>query len=288
MKQHGIDRYLEYITLYEKFITTVMGHARVAQDAIMKGRPHSEEGPSATKLRAGSFVLVNTGGFSSKVMDEVQEVMEQVERKAKSAGVGQVCYGEVQVTNTIHKSRALAFYLLANDELFVRANVKANVDTVHTVLHELGHRYAHKFLTGKNRDIERLYHLIGRQEYDRTKDLRSKAPKPGEMVTTKGKTYRVLNTEYNRGGIRVNLEIVQPGSYDYPGAGPRAHIPLEGWNALVSGGEHRDLDNPDFEGYVTEYAKRGGPDENFAEMFAFYCQGRLPPKQTVAFKELLA
>lgn len=286
-KQHGIDRYLEYIDLYEKFMATVLGHVRVAQDAIMKGRPHSEEGPSATKIRAGSFVLVNTGGFPAKVMDEVQEVMGQVERKAKSAGVGQVCYGEVQVTNTIHKSRALAFYLLANDELFVRANVKANVDTVHTVLHELGHRYEYKFLTGKNRAIERLYQLIGRQEYNRTQDLRDKAPKPGDTVTTKGKTYRVINTEYSRGSIRVNLELVRPGAYDYPGAGPKAHIPLEGWNALVGGGKSRDTDSPDFEGYVTEYAKRGGPSENFAEMFSVYCLGRLPPKQKAAFEELL-
>ncbi len=50
--------------------------------------------------------------------------------------------------------------------------------------------------------------------------------------------------------------------------------------------ENPKLRPVDFKGFVTAYAKKDAT-ENFAEMFAFYCTGDLPPSQSVLFEELV-
>jgi hypothetical protein len=281
MKEHGNARYLERFSVYEKFMAVTHSHLEVARQAIEKGKGHIEEGEGATKVRVGDFTLVNTGGFSEKVMDEVSEVVQKAQALLKSSGLGKVCYGDIQVTNTIHKSKVLAFYLFASDELFIRANVKATVDSVQTVLHELGHRMEHKFLSSKQRDLDRLYFVIGSQERSRKLDdkLKERKPQPGEELKSKGKTYKVRQTVYDRGGYKVLLDSV-----DRPGV--TAHVGLETYLEL-KGEKTRDFDtNPDYKGFVTDYAGKS-PSENFAEMFAFYCMGRLPALQNGLFEELL-
>lgn len=273
---------------YEKMVLAITTHLQVAKDAISKGKPHEEEGDGATKVKVGPFTLVNTGGFSPKVMGNIAEIVEKATRQLQSSGLGKVCYGEVQVTNTISKATVAAFYLIEKDELFIRANSKPTWDTVLTVLHELGHRYEHKFLQGRKRAIADLYQMIAGQEQHHQKKLREEKPKPGETLTDKGIVYQVMGTEWGRNGIVVLLQQT-----DNPKA--TARISLEGWHqkktqtkeqAGLTGIRNFDED-PNFKGFVSEYAKKGGPGENFAEMFAFYCQGRLPVLQSVAFEELV-
>lgn len=277
-RSYGPDRYREYLDLYDKAMGILRSHEAVAKEAIGKGKAHSAEGEGATKINVGGFTLINTGGFSSDVMKNVIEVTKKAETLLKSSGFGEICYGDVQVTNTIHKSNVEAFYLIGSDELFIRANVKPSVDTVHTVLHELGHRFEHKKLKSLRWAVERLYGLIGGQEMKRVRtDLKDKIPPVGEEVTEKGKTYRVTKTLPDIKGYKVHLQRV-----DDPRA--VASISLDGYLNLKGG--NRDVDaDPDFKGYVTDYAKKS-PGENFAEMFAFYCMGRLPVLQSVAFEEL--
>ena len=99
------------------------------------------------------------------------------------------------------------------------------------------------------------------------------------VVLAPGKTYRVTLALPDRNGFKVHLERVDDPKW-------KASVSLEGYLSL-KGEEARDVDeNPDYKGFVSEYAKRGGPGENFAEMFAFYCMGRLPVLQSVAFEEL--
>jgi len=274
--QPGVSRAIQQIDVYLKFMEGVHGHLDLAKKAIAQGKEHAEEGPTATKVRVGSFTLVNTGGFDAKTMADVVEVMKKAETLLQSSGVGQVCYGEVQVTNTIHKANVLAFYLIANDELFVRANIKSTTDSLRTVLHELGHRYEHKFLPGKKRDVEHLYYLISGQERDHQK--KQDKPPPGEIwVSPKGKKYRVTGYLPGRAGLQVLMT-----QEDEPTM--QARISLEGY--LAAKGQNRNVDEePDYKGFVTDYAKES-PAENFAEMFAYYCQGRLPVLQSVAFEEL--
>lgn len=281
LKARGRDAGLEYIGFYEKFLSVIHSHIKVAKEAIAKGKAHAEEGEGATKIKVGPFTLVNTGGFSDKQMAEVAEVMNKVTSLAQSSGLGAVCYGEVQVTNTIHKKNVLAFYLIANDELFVRADVKPGTDSIQTVLHELGHRYEKKFLSNKSGPAI-LYRTLEGQERNRSWGLKKqpKKPDPGDTLVSKGKTYIVTQTLPDRNGYKVHLTVDGD-----PKA--KATVPLDTFWEL-KGQKARDFDeDPGYIGFVSDYAKRGGPSENFAEMFSYYCMGRLPVLQSVPFEELV-
>ena len=279
LKEHGWKRDLEYFDVYDRFMAAFKADLATAKLALVKGTPHVEEGAGATKVRVGSFVLVNTGGFSEKAMAEVAEVVQKAETLIKSSDLGKVCYGEIQVTNTLSKADVEAFYLIANDELFIRANVKSGHDTVRTVIHELGHRFEHKFLKGRNRDIEKLYQLLDGQEYEHAKKMRDEKPKLGEIwVSPKGEEYSVSRIEAGRAGLKVIMQAKNDPKM-------QASISLEGF--LAARGGARNVDAPSYKGFVTQYAKSGGPAENFAEMFAFYCMSRLPVLQSVPFEELV-
>jgi hypothetical protein len=290
--RHSVRRKLpgqefEYIGDFEKLIKVMRLHVDVAKDALVKGKEHTEGGDNtgaATKVNVGSFTLVNTGGFDAKVMDTVTSIVKKASEYAKSSGLGKVLYGDILITNTVMKNpRVLAFYMVANDEMFIRANVKANIDTIQTILHELGHRYETKFLKDK-RGVDRLYRLIDGQESDRERDIQKslKAPEVGETVVIKGGLYRVRAVTWGRGGEKVVLE-------DPDNPKGTASISLEGYLSYKGAAPNRARnfdEDPNYNGFITNYAKTS-PTENFAEMFAFYCMGSLPVHQSVAFEELV-
>jgi hypothetical protein len=282
--KHGNGLYLEYIVAYEKYFGMLSDHLDFAKEAIRIGKEHAEEAPeggAATKFKVGPFTVVNTGGFSDKQMAEVREVVAKAATLLQSSGLSQVCYGEIQVTNTLWKANVLAFYLVGKDEMFIRANVKANHDTVRTVLHELGHRFEHKFLKGGSRAVNQLYRLLSGQEMSRKNRYdESMVPKPGEKLTSKGKTYLVTKA-VPVGGKEYKIYLQQE---DDPKV--QASISLEGW--LSSFTVSRDVDaDPNYIGFVSNYAKTGGPSENFAEMFAFYCMNKLPALQSAPFESIV-
>lgn len=287
--RHSVRRKLpgqefEYIGDFEKLVKVLRLHVDVAKDALAKGKEHVEGDDAATKVNVGAFTLVNTGGFDPKVMDTVTSVVKKASEYVKSSGLGKVLYGDILVTNTIMKnSRVLAFYMVTNDEMFIRANVKASIDTIQTVLHELGHRYEAKFLKDK-RGVDRLYRLIDGQESARERSIQKslKAPEVGETVVIKGDLYRVRAVTWGRGGEKVVLE-------DPDNPKETASISLEGYLSYKGGAPNRARnfdEDPNYKGFVTDYARKT-PSENFAEMFAFYCMGRLPVMQSVAFEELV-
>jgi len=282
LKEHGNARYLEMFALYEKFMAATRGHLETARKAVQNGKTHQEEGIGATKMKVGDFTLINTGGFPEKVMQEVADVVQKAQALAKSSGFGAVCYGDIQVTNTVGRSaKVLAFYLIESDQLFIRANVKSDVDTIQTVLHELGHRHEHKILgPSKKPNVGQLYYLLNGQERSRTigDDLSKRKPAAGEELHSKGKTYKVLTTVYERGTYKVRMTVEGK-------PGVTATVPLEAYLEL-KGEKARDFDtNPKFKGFVSDYAKKS-PSENFAEMFSYYCMGRLPVLQSAPFEEL--
>jgi hypothetical protein len=278
LKELGNARYLEMLALYEKFMATIRGHLSVARQAIDQGKDHAE---GTTKVKVGDFTLVNTGGFSEQVMQEIGDVTQKCQALLQTANLAKVCYGDILVTNTLSKGKILAFYLLASDELFIRANVKAHIDTVQTVLHELGHRYEHKFLSGKKREIQQLFYVLKGQE-DRRKfdDMKDRKPQAGEELQARGKTYRVRQTVYGRNGFKVILDIVG----GPPGA--TAEVSLEAYLKLQSGTTRGIDTDPNYKGFVTNYASTN-PSENFAEMFSYYCMKKLPVGQVELFEAIV-
>jgi len=275
LKELGVARHLEHFMTYDKYRVILEDHLDLAKKAVASGKSHVE---GETKVKVGSFTLINTGGFDEKVMSSVADIVQKAQALTKSCGLGEVCYGDIQITNTLNKGTTLAFYEVSSDELFIRANHKSN-DLLQTLLHELGHRFDVKFLKGRDMDITHLHYVLSGQESSRRFDPTTPKPKIGDTITSKGKTYRVTEVRFQRSGYQVLLEDVKDPKRT-------SHISLEGWNALLKGGEVRNTTDPSFKGYVSAYAKSGGPRENFAEMFAYYCLGKMNSEHNKLFEEV--
>lgn len=280
------DADAEYLEAYMAVGSELRKQVMNATAAITKGQAHSDPAVAAkTKIHVGSFDVVNTGGFDDEMMKQVAEVVGKAEQALTAHGLGKVCYGDVLVSKSIHRANTAAFYILASDELFVRADLPVNEETVLTVCHELGHRLQHKFLAGKTRDIDSLYQQL------RNHSILSDAPLPkrGEEVVYEGKKMKVIDTDYRRRSVKIQeaepvcFACGKPVEGHQPDAEHKAPIvrrvvytmPATSFWRLR--GQAVQADPLDF---ITAYAKSGGPNENFAEMVSYYCLNKLPKTQT--------
>lgn len=241
-----------------------------AFSVMRKNERHKDEG-SSTVLTVGSFQLVNTGGFPQKSMAESAKVVEKAEKLLRQKGLSKVCYGDVYVTNTVHRStRTLAFYMLNDDRMYVRANLKGKLGpAVTSVVHELGHRLQFKFLKSKKREIDAMYVALKRKVNDRLHDLvmdRSLWPKEGDTTEYRGETFVFHSIDLTS---RANLVAL----FSHPEMSAKLKVPLSGYIAEKYPEKLKGAST-----FVTNYAGTD-PDENFAEMVAFYCEDRLPADQ---------
>jgi hypothetical protein len=294
------------IDSYEKMLKTFRSFSLAAHEAIAHGKPRAggADGDLAPeKIRAGPFTLINTGGFPKSTIAECAKVVEVAAHLLQSHGLGMVCYGDVLISNTLAKGNWLAFYVVGNDEMFVRANLKGKESAaIHTVTHELGHRLMYKFLKSKHREIEGIYNQISRKSSRATTDFLLQVwkdpalkPKVGDTLVSKGKEYTVTGFDVSsRGGIIVKLEasVVPVGhvlteeekrQIQTLGLVQRAKIDLESYAAL-KGILPKDRSHT---GFVTGYAGKNA-SENFAEMVGFYCADKLPEDQVEMLKSVLA
>lgn len=285
----------EAVDAYEEFLKTLRAFSMAAHDALAHGKPRAGGGdgaeiaPTPEKIKAGPFTLVNTGGFNDAVIANCAKVVEAAAHQLQSHGLGKVCYGDVLISNTLSKANILAFYLLQKDEMFVRANLKGKEGAaIETVVHELAHRLQYKFLSGKEKLIRDMYQRIANkanaaraEALDRVWKDPSLKPKPGDTFISKsGEEYEVSGFDVTpRSGITVQLRAKKQ---DIPGVTQKAKIPLEGYAAAKG-----ILPVVHHSGFVTSYAGTD-PDENFAEMVAFFCTGKLPEDQVEMLKEILA
>ena len=278
--------------VYEKFLELYKEQFDLAKEAIETGKiKGSEDDTEIHSLQAGPFTVVNTGGFSEEVMNEVVSAVEKANSAIQSKGLSQVCYGDVLVSNTLYKGNStLAFYMYGKDELFVRANLKKlkdRVDTVQTIIHELGHRFENKFLKDKNK-MNAMYRKLSNQESQEEQDLlkdESLRPVPGDELKQLKNGEMISYVVTKVGYDKVHLQMKDE---------PRvtAKISLLGWISLPSSlktGASADAGAkiPTHSVFVTNYAKTN-PSECFAEMFAFYCLGKLPADQVAMMEDVLA
>lgn len=266
------------IAYYDRNMREIDAALAAAETALRVGTPHHEaaakEG-AARVVKAGTFTLVNTGGFDRETMERAARVVARAEEKLQARGFGELCYGEVAITNTIAGERTLAFYNPDQDELFVRANLEhVEKAAEETILHELAHRY--QKMHPKTRRAEAiLFSAIERIDDDELRALfdatwEAHKPKVGDIFTSpEGKTYTVAGFDVQRGKIWVKLSL--------PGSPYAAKIPAIGYfvnKGLLTWQSHA---------FVTQYAKKS-PSENFAEMFAQWMLGGLRPDQLALFE----
>lgn len=249
--------------------------ADAAERVLRKGVLHTNEGSETTTV-AGCFTLVNTGGFTSSQMADVVKVVEKAAAMIKAKGFSRICYGTIQVTNTVSSSsRVLAFYHVSKDELFVRGNLKGKQGpALDTIIHELGHRMHLKFLKSKDKEIKGIYDALARGEdlalQEALKD-KTNWPKPGDTIQEGKTTYVVEKVELNR---RYDY-VVHLHRQEDPLR--KATMPLRAWLSEKGGKAST---------FVSAYAKTN-PAENFAEMFARYVEGTLPGEQVRLLETVL-
>ena len=208
-----------------------------------------------------------------------------------SHGLGKTCYGDVLVSKSLTQKKSVAaFYILASDEMFIRADTPDNWDTVRVVCHELAHRLDHKFLSSKKSEIEKLYWTINNNAMD------IKLPKRGETCLYEGKPMIVTDLDFRRMSVTIIEDAPpkcfacgQPVAGHQPDAEHKAPIlrqrayvmPAETFYQL----QGKEVD-PSKITFITNYAKENAA-ENFAEMVSFYVLGKLPPHLVALLEPIL-
>lgn len=267
-----LEGYLKLCFELRKQVTT-------AQAAIVKGKLHSDpEVAAKTKSKAGSFTLINTGGFKDEVMGRSAEVVEKAEKAMRSIGQGRVCYGDILVSKTINNKRSVAaFYVISSDEMFIRANTPTDWDTVRVVCHELTHRLYHQFLQGRKSEIRDIYGSLRTHQFISKSGIpREALPKRGEELIVEGKKLTLTDVD----SLRASVKFKKEG--DPPNVGYSAPITL--WFKMKGLEPHQI---PGFKGFITRYAGTN-EEENFCEMVSFYAIGKLPKDQVELLEPILS
>ena len=258
------------VAAYVKLLGEMKQFLETSRKVVREGKGHTDEG-STTVWQAGPFNLINTGGFDDKKMKEVQAVIEKAASMIASKGFSKICYGDIQVTNTVGRSNVLAFYLVSKDEMFVRANLKNRGFALHNIIHELGHRLRFKFMKGSERAIGSLYRAME----DRDALALAKVEADPSLQPKAGDTLKDGNTVYT--ALTDGVKKTPKGTFVAAGngKGKAVFFPLSVWIRETS-----PL------GFVSTYAQRD-PEENFAEMFSFYVEGKLNHDYVELFEEVL-
>jgi len=252
------------------------------------------QGSSVETVKTDGFQLVNAGGFSGKVMAQVESVVGEAAERLRAAGFGFLIYGDVNIVGSItNKTSVLALYDLNTDEIYVRANMRKSDPAVRTIIHELAHRLEYKFFKGERRLVrtrklvrvapypatERLYEKIS--EMSDVSDLvldKSTWPKPGEKIISGSKSWEVTSIYHDsRRKPIICVRLVTDARPRRFGELPQRQSHVEGRLSMESYLKGKNS------AFVTSYA-RTAPSENLAEMVAEYCMGSLDPKLETLLK----
>jgi hypothetical protein len=271
----GWAAWIEYLDAYVEVMDLLNAQVVLGEKVLATAKLHSDPDVAATtRIPVGSFTLVNTGNFDEKVMATNKEVVAKAERALREIGLAKVCYGDILVTKTISQSsRIMAFYLIKNDEMFVRANIRPGWDTVQTVCHELTHRLIHKFLASKKAEIRNLFRTVQNHQNDIQIPL-ALYPNAGDKLVFKGENLVVTGVDFMKS--KVNLAIADD---------PKSLLSMK-IDAWCRVNNIQVVPPEEFKGFVTQYAATD-PDENFCEMVSYYALGKLPKVQIPLIEAIL-
>lgn len=247
----------------------------------LEGRVREE----TDEIPHGPFILVQMPGVSRKAMGEAVAALDDA-TKFLQRKFPQVVYGKVFVSPRV--SGGVAQYVPEGDKVYLSLQAKETVGDVHSICHEFGHRYFHRFWRDKEAR-QMFWRLSEDPVYEkviytptRKKEL------AGELLEQVHDRKAGRNPEPPSEGLSFYLTqiIKSPGKHDLWAAsqaalkgGDREEIALV--DTLVQLGPDEvqlpKVLRPALA--VTPYAAQKGWTENFAEAFAFYVMGKpLPPE----------
>jgi hypothetical protein len=97
------------------------------------------------EIKRGPFVVVPIPGVTKASTDAALEALDEATSKLRSK-CPKVLYGKVFFSNHLKKGKA-AWYDGSTDTLALNVLAKKRFDDIFTIIHELGHRHEHKFLS---------------------------------------------------------------------------------------------------------------------------------------------
>jgi hypothetical protein len=160
--------------------------------------------------------------------------------------LAKVLYGDVYLVGQLRRTRTLAWYSVAQDEVFIKAETRYGLADLHSLWHELGHRYWHRFLQPDQR-------IAWTHQYDFARFAGAALPKlePGTKLPVRVRGYP--------NGVVVE-KVVGGSVYVQEGFSLKLQAVLDHLKKLQK--------------FPTTYASTSS-EEYFAECFALYVSGDL-------------
>lgn len=112
----------------------------------------------------GPFKIINKFGYRPDEYEGALQVFDQATDKIRSKGFGGILYGDVYlVGGSEGKGRRTwaGMYRASQDIVLLNAEARHRFSDVFTLIHEFGHRYWHKKLSGAQRDAYEDHYSSG-------------------------------------------------------------------------------------------------------------------------------
>jgi len=229
--------------------------------------PDKVEGNSESLFRAGPFIVHNNLGAEGEDLLKVKDALERAVTLVRGVGapnIASILYGDVMVVGNISKANTLAWYYENEDVIYVRLFKKVGIDEMFNLIHELGHRYIHKFMPKENYALWVAYH--NRLKFQRiTVD-------PKELQVGDQMPFKIT-------GIRGTpvVQRIEDGKVYFGGTGFIPERKLKQW-----------IQESEAEGqrFPTRYSATS-PDEHFCDTLAMYATGKLQEPFLTPFKQIV-
>jgi hypothetical protein len=228
------------------------------------------------EFRHGPFQIVNKYGYRSSEYAESLAVLDTAADRLKSKGFGKALYGKVELVGAKSGKGFAGKYVESADLLKLNVESRKRFDDLHTLVHELGHRWWNKMLSAAQRDAyEDAYSgkgidLKGRQDMFQALVKAQFSPRRavGFLSDPSLEAPFLAWVSYVFGNQRQKDLVA-------------AHERGEGWvekNFVRPKQRYVSPDNNASVETVSAYAKTN-VSEDFAETFAFFVLGKPMPDQ---------
>lgn len=217
----------------------------------------------------GRFKIINDHGYTSDEYAAPLEVLDAAADIVTKAGFGNCVYGEVELASVTHRFfNHAGLYQSDEDSIQLNVAVTPRFDLVYTLVHELGHRLWHKFLSSTARDqYEDDYFGAAKVITVADRELFWEALEKADFNARRTKallpeSLRPLFEAYWVG-------IKKKHKSDLPRTFPRG-LPDYWYRAIVRPNARYVVVDPASVQSVTDYGKKN-VREDFAEVFAHFC-----------------
>ena len=224
-------------------------------------------------FQLGSFTVHNVLGASGDELEGFKTALAKAERLIKSnaniaPGFSKVLYGEVFFVPQLQQARTIAWYNPSKDKVYVRKNrAQWGADEVHSIIHELGHRY----WKGADRQRKQIWNAHHRRVGMQRVEI------PDHEI---GDTLPIRFRGAKR-GWRPTVSRVDGSNYYY--YGPDGEREYSHSKRKIN--QLRGRNNAEFTAYPTTYSQTSA-EEHFCEAVAHNCMGNLSAGHQQRFEDI--